>query len=639
MAIASRTKTPTPPSPLRPGANGAADTTAPVQDVWSRPGSRYRVRAGVLLAANVLLFAGVGCFAYWLRSGVTFAPGMEGYWDNWQDAFRVIPNSPLNLSSMLVKPISVQHVPQLIPIVGLLMAAMISIPILVALLYRFWSALPFVAVLAFLAMMPWLALAVLVSCLIVTVPRFRHSFRFISALLGLIPVVVYLVLASRDHGSLADASFDPVDQIKFVAPWMLAIVAATLVFALVLAIARLVNYRPGAITPLLVTMFALPVVLFEVHVGRDELYYRLLEERDQRDFADEDGSLSLRKAAEMEYYRHSEPRPSFKQVLEAKEREWLFGLTTNASPYEEQLMHDQVELAEECSKFLRHFPTSRYAANVLFIKARTLDRRVDLREFRTTKWVRCYDDFPCQASRNTWRMLEHSYPESPLAAVALLRLAQLDARAGDVDRACDKLAELLSRFAPEGLPLGFNAVHAGGQQGVFARQDPESSLDLSFDSMILEAHGLRDLLKQNRDPLYGYDPIGVPRRFTGELAFGLMHLHPRHNRYLENLNLLKERYPHCQLEDNIDLQIAKATAEPEARVRLLEELLKRFPERDAAPEAQYLLGMAYRELGDGVQARAQFDRLRAGHPASIWAQQAGRLPRLVSGGARTETGA
>jgi len=50
--------------------------------------------------------------------------------------------------------------------------------------------------------------------------------------------------------------------------------------AIVLTIARLVNYRPGAIAPLMAIMFATPVVLFETKVGRDELSYRLLE----RDF-------------------------------------------------------------------------------------------------------------------------------------------------------------------------------------------------------------------------------------------------------------------------------------------------------------------------------------------------------------------
>ena len=57
--------------PLRPDKK--SDEPAPLLDVWSRSGSRYRVRAIVLLGVNVLLFAGLACFAFWVRSGVGFA--------------------------------------------------------------------------------------------------------------------------------------------------------------------------------------------------------------------------------------------------------------------------------------------------------------------------------------------------------------------------------------------------------------------------------------------------------------------------------------------------------------------------------------------------------------------------------------
>ena len=50
-------------------------------DVWSRSGSKYRIRAIFLLAVNIVLFAAVGSFAYWLRSGEVFAPARQGYWD------------------------------------------------------------------------------------------------------------------------------------------------------------------------------------------------------------------------------------------------------------------------------------------------------------------------------------------------------------------------------------------------------------------------------------------------------------------------------------------------------------------------------------------------------------------------------
>ena len=78
----------------------------------------------MLLAVNVFLFAGVGCFAFWLRSGRFLAPTMDGYWDQLALAFNFRGPSTVTLASFLMEPISVQHVPMQIPIVGLLMAAL-----------------------------------------------------------------------------------------------------------------------------------------------------------------------------------------------------------------------------------------------------------------------------------------------------------------------------------------------------------------------------------------------------------------------------------------------------------------------------------------------------------------------------------
>ena len=87
----------------------------------------------------------------------------------------------VSLGSLLHEPISVQDVPMQIPILGLLMAALIAIPILVSLLYRFWASLPFIAVVGFLAVMPWLAITLLISCIVASVRPFRTRFRFVSA--------------------------------------------------------------------------------------------------------------------------------------------------------------------------------------------------------------------------------------------------------------------------------------------------------------------------------------------------------------------------------------------------------------------------------------------------------------------------
>jgi hypothetical protein len=99
-------------------------------------------------------------------------------------------------------------------------------------------------------------------------------------------------------------------------------------------------------------------------------------------------------------------------------------------------------------------------------------------------------------------------------------------------------------------------------------------------------------------------------------------LDPRQDGYVENLEALKEAYPKCQIEDNIDLAIALATEPVARRVERLERCLQRFPEGDAVPEALLRLGVAYKEGGRLSASEATFARLVGEHPDSIWARQA-----------------
>lgn len=603
------------------------DAPTVMKDVWSRSGSKYRIRAIVLLVVNVLLFAGVGSFAFWLRSGVRFAPAHEGYWDEFGQTFLsvgFIGHNGVSLGSLLLEPISVQDVPMQIPILGLLMAALISIPILVAILYRFWSSLPFIAVVGFLAVMPWLAVTLLGSCVLASVRPVRTRFRFMSALLALLPAVVYLILAWYGTSDLVAGKIDPVDRIKFVAPWVLAIVAATLVFAVVLAIARVVDYRPGAIAPLLAIMFVLPVALFEFRVGRDELYYRLLEALNQAHFADVDASVELDQAVMEAWDRRPPALRSMRGVRELVETRWLFELASEISPVQSVLSRHQAELAERCDWFLTYFPDSRYAVNALFIKARALDMRVDPGEFRHAKWIRYYDDFPSPASRQAWWMIVKNRPETALGAVALLRLAQLDARDGDLERAIVKLEVLQARFNSLAKAGDTAPTPSGPLKAVLARGIPEASLRIPMERIILEAHRFHSLFAANHDPLYGYDPISGPRHYADTFPFGLMDLDPRHERYIENLKTLKRQYPDCQIEDNIDLEIAKATASVGLRIERLETCLNDFPNRDTVPETLFRLGVAYKSNAQSEKSQAVFARLFREYPHSIWTEQATR---------------
>ena len=599
-------------------------------DVWSRSGSKYRVRAVLLMLANILLFAGVGSFAFWLRSGEMFAPAREGYWDLLFHTFRGVGLAEVSLGSLLVDPISVQDVPMQIPIVGLLMAALISIPILVAILYRFWSSLPLIAVVGFVAVMPWLAITLLASCGLASTRLFRTRFRFMSALIGLVPAVIYLTLAWAGTTDAVVGKIDPVDRIRFVAPWVMAVVAATIVFAVVLSIAKLVNYRPGAVTPLLAMMFALPVALFEFHVGRDELYYRLLENLDRVFFTEVDAATAWEPAAERAWESHPLPKPSRDELRQAEGEKWLFELAADPGPRQAELTRHQSELAYRCDSFHHSYPDSRYAPCAFFIKARGIDRRIDEIEFRRTKWIRFYDDFPGVASREAWRIVLANRAESPMGAVAALRLAQLEARECDLDRAIEKLEAILSRFDLNPPDASASATR-GLWEGMLERESPEQTLRIPMERILLKAHALKDLLTSNRDPRYGDAPLCGSKRPEDAFRIGLLDLDPRHELYVENLEALRVRYPQSRLEDNIELELANAAAPLADRIEKLESLLGRFPGDDAAPEAMVRLATAYGAAGRAAQSDELMSRLVREHANSIWARSAGRSIRLPAG--------
>ncbi len=611
---------PAPPESSDAHTNGSSSSPA-FKDVWSRSGSRYRIRAVVLLAVNVLLFAGLCSFAFWLRSGIRFAPLLDGYWAELSDAVSSIPmlgRTGVSLGTFLLEPISAQAVPMQIPIWGLLMAALIAIPILVSMLYRFASSLPFIAAVGFLAVMPWLAGTLLVSCVIASVSPFRTRFRFVSALLALVPIVAYLFMAWSGTAEAIVGRIDPLDRIKFISPWALAVIAAAVVSAVVLTIAKLVDYRPGAIAPLLAVMFGLPMVLFEFYVGRDELYYRLLESTSTAHFSDIDASVPLEQQVEREWAKRPSPRGSRTAVREAVEMRWLFQLNQDVFPDQSALSRHQMDIVDRCDWFIKYFPRSRYANNTLYLRARALDMRVDPEEFRRTNWVRFYDDFPSVASADTWRMLIAQNGRSILHAVAILRIATLEARDGHVDRAIDQLAAMLTDMDADS--IHGDGVDAG--KSVLGRGLPESSLRIPRERILLEARQLRDLLANNNDPIYGYDPLCGSRFATDRVRFGMLDLVPRSKRYAENLEILRAQYPKCELQDNMAVEIAKSASTPTARAAQLAACLDEYPNGDGAAEALFRLGVEHKELNQPRESVAAFTRLFGAFPGSIWARQA-----------------
>lgn len=622
-----------PDRPPAPAADSVIDpaSTEPVRDVWSRSGSKHRRRAIVLLLVNVLLFAGVGSFAFWLRTGQHFAPAVDNYWSMFGKTFQPMGEERITLSDFLTFPISIYQVPLQIVILGLLLAALVSIPILVSILYRFFACIPFLLVVAFLAVMPWLAITLAGSCLLASVRPFRFSFRFASALFGLVLVIIYFYSASRQSASAVQEVLVPADRIKFMAPWVLAIIASCLMFAIVLLIAKAVNYRPGAIAPLLAVFFSLPVALFEVYVGRDELHYRLLEHAygpGTSYFTDQDVSKEFEDALYARWRLHPDPKPPYDALSAHQELWWQLELGVESDRRTLFAEHRQAAV-DACEEFLFSFPLSRYACNALYIKAKALDTRVDLPAFRTKKELRFYDSFPSPASRHPWEKLVANRPDSPMAAVGLLRLAQLDARARDVTGALEHLRTLVERFGNSETPTTQSGRERGGLNQILPTVSPESSLAVPAESIVFEARRLLGMLQANRDPLYGYDPLCGPQEPREGDPFGLLQLDPRHAQYVTNLEALLQRYPDCQLADNIELEIAKAAPDLQTRFASFQACVDHHPTGDALPEALFRLGVAWQELERPREARGAFQRVLSEFGDSIWAAPAAARLRLL----------
>ncbi len=604
---------------------------AVISDVWSRSGSKYRVRAIVLLVINVLLFGGLGCFAFWLRTGSYLAPAHEGYWNLLWQTFRPGSN-PHTLSSLLTFPISLEEVPLQIVIHGLLLSALVSIPILVSILYRFYSCLPFVAVVGLVALMPWLALTLLGSCILASVRPFRFSFRYASSLLGLVLVVVYIIVVSLQAAQEAPVLANPGQRIKLVAPWILAVLASCVLLALGLGLAKLVNYRPGVIAPLLATMFALPIALFEKYVGRDELYYRLLEHQygpRATYFEDQD----VRRAFDqgVAWIREtSKPDRTYEQIASIEDLRWQYELD-DAQKQRNRFVCYKEQAARDCDDFIKYFPDSRYAPTVLYLKGRTLDMRVDQVQFREHKKLVFYDTYPSIASRDTWLRLWKNTPDSPLSAVALYRLAILEARGGNVDQAIELLKQL-RRFDKSDSSTQPGATPSG-IKGVLETAPPESGLQVFVEGVVFEGKRLLSILENNRDPKYGDVPLTGVESSASFPRLGWMRFNPHSEHYRQNLTALLKRYPGCQLADNLEVELARTLKEPGERSAALQAVIEKYTRKyassiaagrglpDAVPEALYRLGESSLAADRPAQARAAFERLVAECPDSIWGER------------------
>lgn len=603
----------------RPVTDAAALRVDPeeIVDVWSRTEPKYRTRALVLLLINLGLFCGLCVFTFWLRAARPFDVSLASY----VSPARFWAPGP-NLTDFLIEPISVKDTPLHAVVLGLLFGAIFTVPIVISILYRFVSALPFVAAVLVFAHMPWMAFTLLWSCVLASLPPFRMKFRYASALVGLLPVLVYLILAGAGTGDLGVAS--PTEKTLMAMPWVLAVLASAVMIAICLQLAKFLNYRPGPVAPIVSIMFAAPVVLFHVGIGVDELDYRVLEH-----------AYGPRSRA---FEPVQDPRPKLRQlVLSIARNDELYKLylpdflaALQGEPFPNprlvlqyfvvEFMADRARAYQACRNFVADHPKSRYVPEVLFIQARVLDTRLNERALLgRTPSRELYFDFPHVQSEKPWSDLQRQFPDSVLSAAAALRLAQLRLREGRIDEVLALLSEQHARRAAmlRGRPTSQPVV-----EPLLARTPPEEALGFEVEPYLREAWRLEQLVRNNKDdPKYGDAPL-----------VALASLDPHRIRYAQQLLRLADAYSDALLFDNLMVAYAVTLPSPRERATVLARLAARLGDGDAQPEIQVsLANLEIQSLADEASTARAMQRLRriARGPADdYWSDEARRMLRI-----------
>jgi outer membrane protein assembly factor BamD (BamD/ComL family) len=558
---------------------------------------------------------------FWLRTGVFWPWECATYGEIMTKSFRPKGTDQTTLSDFLSAPISVKDVPIHGVIMGMLFATLSSIPILAAILYRFPAAVPFAAMVVFLAAMPWLGITVLGGCVLASLPPFRFGFRYASALLGLVPVGVYFVMASWEPAGARGKSMENVALLY--APWVLALLSCCVICAVTLAISKLINYRPGGIAPVLAVLFAIPVILFHTKVGRDELEYRLIERQIGPACSTRVQPVDIGAQAEREATRQwSETH--FESYAEIKKR----ALENHVKEHLDAMESERAAAEDLCDSFIERLPQSQYVPNILFLKGEALDRRINKAMLQSQHRAELRSDWPRVPSRRAWQTLHEQFPGNELTSMAIYKLAILQAREGRFDEAIrllDKQDDQFNEHSAAGPPV---AGASPDRSPMFKRRPSSEALGLEPELLLRQGRRLSEKLRACRDDLpRPYKEIfsgGHPIRLgaTVHPLSLLMCLDETDPNYEYNLQAVVDHFPKSRAAGYAEVRLIARTPAISRRIAGLRAAAERLSGEPAGAEAHFLLAEVRQEDSLLDEARDTFTELVRTFPDSCWAAEA-----------------
>ncbi|MBT3200814.1 MAG: hypothetical protein HN350_12960 [Phycisphaerales bacterium] len=565
---------------------------------WGTP-SVPLLRAGggwlniTLVVITLTAFASVNAFWQYLSTG---------HWINYTlDAFR--RDLAVPLGQMLLAPLSIFHYPWMTLVTGFIIAVVIFVPILVAVLHRLSLALVFVIIVAVLGHAPVLAGALVIGCVLTSRTPLRSDTPFLAVMLGLTPVAVYLYLFGL--ALVSEAAVLPLQRGVAGAPFLIALISASLVCGLALFITRVCGYRQWIAWPVIVILMSGPMTVFYLGVGSDELEYSLIT-----------GKL----APGDSIYRPD----SRKHLLENEDFHGLAG-DRLFKAVSGGLDAERRDLIEACRQFVERYPKSKRAASVLWTAAQCHSLKIS-RPALDDGRVMYYASHLSGASTATWLRIIREYRKSPQAALAHWRLGQLAllevGAVGLSDAVVSKRldeADTHLTAAEERLTAIVTAANEAGANEFIDRVFlPVSSRPThgSYRQALVEVQRLRWLISANnvmetwREALASGKPGA--RAESIKLLMALSSYLQIDSNFLDSkayrlsLEKLLDRFEGTNLGDNLTVAHSNTEQDPRRRAIALIALAQVRPPTDAAIQANFELGI----LASGTAGAADLSSVK-----------------------------
>ncbi len=559
--------------------------------------------------------------------------------------------SQWRLDRLVTTGTSIFEYPWQILVLGLLMGLFGIVPPLVSQLMSFRYSVPFILAVVFAAGLPGLAFFLLVSSVATACRPLRFRSRIIAILLCTTPQLFYWGFFGSAKGA------GPIEWGFSFTPWICAWLSGMATAGFVLGIGHFTRYRPGLVWIFSTVTLVIAAMVFDRHVGFDELDYQLYVAKHNPEQAAAFRDHSMTEALDATimspqakthfagFFFPTEPIPLRAELKRRIQFELAYDRWPSWFVLPAELRYSAAKERLEAqydlfmkpprpwwmprfvyAEFMKSRAESPRMAVALYYKALLSEYSPDVALLDRKEVLRLRNDYPLQRSAELWHRIYRDFGRSPESIEARWRIAKHWAGAGRFEQADALAAEAQTMIRER---LSRLEQLSADDDTIFKPFRAPSATAISaskLDDLRRKCAELRSLIgEENRTD----EPSA--QRHLAEFVM----LNPYTTEYSWHLDRLIEQMGETDpLRDNVLLAKARLIEDDQGRAARLEEIHRTYPDTDGGAEALYRLGLLriglWREAPAEdlqrkaellAQARRALDEFVARYPGNLYVEQ------------------